>query len=113
MASDSMTICVSPYFSGLASDRVLIFDGDVGSGIQRSMSKLHPDSEAVDRVGADAIYEHFSITRQTLWLWRTAGVARQCRLPLALLGESLGHDMKDLRARYAARAPEASGAVPA
>jgi len=59
------------------------------------MSKTHPDSTAIDRVGGDVVQSHFALTRQTLWNWRTKGVPRQMRKPLRLLGETQGHDMRD------------------
>lgn len=61
------------------------------------METLHPDAPAIDRVGLDAIREHFDITRQAVFYWRRAGVPRQHRKSLAMLGENAGHAMPEMR----------------
>src|SRR3546814_13408313 len=61
------------------------------------MDKKHPDLAAINRVGTRAICDHFAITRQSLHHWRKVGVPKQYRKSLIALGESLGHDMSDLR----------------
>ena len=57
---------------------------------------LHPDSSAIDRVGTTPIVEHFQVTKQAVSYWRRAGIPKQHRRPLALLGKVQGHDMSDL-----------------
>lgn len=61
------------------------------------MDHQHTDAAAVDRVGTRAICDHFEITRQAVRHWRREGVPRQHRKSLVMLGESLGHDMTDLK----------------
>lgn len=62
------------------------------------MDKLHPHAAALDRIGSDVIRDHFAITRQTLYNWRTKGITPSYRKPAILLGETLGHDMTELKA---------------
>jgi hypothetical protein len=84
------------------------------------MPHLHPDSAAIDRIGLPAIQEHFVITRQAAHYWRKAGVPKQHRRSLALLGESMGIEVPEMRqmrdriepAPASGRKP-ASSAVPA
>jgi hypothetical protein len=66
------------------------------SGILPRMSR-HPDAEAIDRVGRDAILNHFQISRQALSYWRRNGVPKQHRTTLAMLGAVAGHDMPEMR----------------
>ena len=61
------------------------------------MDKLHPHAAALVRIGSDVIRDHFEITRQTLYNWRTKGISPSFRKSVVLLGESLGHDMSDLK----------------
>lgn len=61
------------------------------------MSKDHPDSAAIDRVGTSAIMAHFEITRQSVHQWRRAGVPKQHRKSLALLGESMKLEMPEMK----------------
>lgn len=58
----------------------------------------HPDAPAVDRVGTQAIMDHFAIGRAAVSYWRRKGVPQRYRKPLILLGESLDKDMTDLAA---------------
>lgn len=58
--------------------------------------KAHPDAAAIDRIGTQALMDHFSITRQSVSYWRRNGIPRQYRKALILFGESLKHDMSDV-----------------
>ena len=60
-------------------------------------TQRHPDSAAIDRVGANAVYNHFGITRQALAYWRKKGVPPVHRKTLAMLGAVAGHDMPEMR----------------
>lgn len=62
------------------------------------MDKLHPDAAALDRIGSQKLIDHFDITRQALYRWRTQGISRQFRKPVILLGETMKLDMSELKA---------------
>src|SRR3546814_7608397 len=76
------------------------------------MDKKHPDLAAINRVGTRAICDHFAITRQSLHHWRKVGVPKQYRKSLIALGESLGHDMSDLRIALSVEALKVRGIPP-
>jgi hypothetical protein len=61
------------------------------------MTTLHPDAAAIDRVGEQAILEHFQMTRQALSYWRRKGVPHMHRKTLAMLGAVGGHPMPEMR----------------
>ena len=61
------------------------------------MTKLHPDSEAIDRIGIKAIIDRFEVTRQAVHYWRRQGVPNDWRQSLLRLGKSLGHDMPEMK----------------
>jgi len=67
-----------------------------------SSKAKHADADAIKRVGTKAIMEHFAIGAPAVSLWRRDGIPRNCRNPMILLGESLGHDMSDLKLRQEA-----------
>jgi hypothetical protein len=60
------------------------------------METLHPDAPAIDRIGLDAIRDHFEISRQAVFYWRRAGVPKQHRKTLAMLGEQRGLPMPEM-----------------
>lgn len=60
------------------------------------MDKQHPDSAAIDRVGYRPIMEHFDMTSAGVSQWKKRGIPKNCRRPLALLGQVLGYDMPEL-----------------
>jgi len=78
------------------------------------MTTLHPDSAAIDRIGAIAIRERFGITRQAVFYWRRKGVPNEHRRDLIAMGRKLGHDMSDMQIKTARKRgrPTTSGTSP-
>src|SRR3546814_17407282 len=82
------------------------------SALFDGMDKKHPDLAAINRVGTRAICDHLAITRQSLHHWRKGGVPKQYRKSHIALGESLGHDMADLRIAISVEAEKVRGIPP-
>lgn len=61
------------------------------------METNHPDAEAIDRVGEEAIKAHFGISRQAIHYWRKNGVPDMHRKTLAMLGAIAGKPMPEMQ----------------
>lgn len=61
------------------------------------MSIRHPHAAAIDRLGYEAIKEHFGISRQAVAYWKRNGVPDMHRKTLSMLGAVGGVDMSELR----------------
>lgn len=69
------------------------------------MQMLHPHATALERIGKDAVIEHFEINRQTWWDWRRRGVPDLVRKPLILLAEKRGLEMSNCRELWELKVP--------
>ena len=62
------------------------------------MEKKLTDLDAINRIGSAKIGDHFAISRQAVYYWRSAGIPKQYRKPMILLAQSLGVDFTGFRA---------------
>jgi hypothetical protein len=60
------------------------------------MSKQHPHAAVIERIGPAIVQDHFLVSRQTLWTWRTKGIDRKMLKAVALLGSTRGVDVSEL-----------------
>lgn len=60
------------------------------------------DAAAIKLIGTKALTEHFGVGASTVSQWKKRGIPPVCRNPLILFGETLGHDMSDLKSGHQA-----------
>ncbi len=64
------------------------------------MTTLHPDSQAIDRLGVLAVRLHFGMTRHAVYYWRRKGVPVEHRRALIALGRRLGDEMAEIKIKH-------------